>query len=691
MSSALCAEALEPRRERWLLAMSRGITLLMLVAFLAPASALGELQPASDEAVEATGNPELRERLARLTELSFADLLNVRISVASKRQEPSGDAPSVVAVSSSDEIKVFGDRNLRQTLSRMPGLYTGSSWFLWPQNTVSLRGDQQYQNRHTLLLINGRPARESHDGGKSHPIYLNFPVESLQRVEVIRGPGSVLYGTNAFTGVINLSLKEPPDEPTLQAQVRGGSFGHFDAAVHGGAKAGDFGFYGATRLMRAEGWNYPATDEVGQFRKDDYRQRSYAAVTHMNYRALKLDVFAEYGEDFAFGSAPNWSISPNHKNVNQRVFADLGYPIDLHENWRLDLHGTFNYMSNEFYGPGGKERPLSTDFLGEATLFGKPIRGLNLVFGFLKEYQRSAKTGGAALPAKYSLSPHSAYAQVDYLLTEHLSIPSTKVKLIFGTQWNKPENQDSDFIFRVGTVATFKDDFGLKLLRAEAYRSPSGVEQFLDVPVAVGNPDLGPETITTYDAQLFYRRERTEAALTYFHNTIEDIIISGPGGSGGRFTVINRGQQKFWGLEFEGRHFFSPHFFVSGSVAYQKNKEDDSIVPSTFPKVVGKAAIAYQGARWSPSVSYELSTKPRSLPGADPVNPEPKALHLVTANVECEVSDLLRMERGSAVLIARIENLLDQEIDYPEFWRRNINSLPGGPGVAFYGGLRVGF
>ncbi|PCJ36410.1 MAG: hypothetical protein COA99_13265, partial [Moraxellaceae bacterium] len=194
-----------------------------------------------------------------LLKYSVQELLTV--TVASKREETIYNAPAVLSVTSDKEIGLFNDRNLKQTLSRMPGIYTGGSFYLWPQNMASVRGDLQYQNNHTLILVNGRPARESHDGGKNHPFYLNFPVESLQRVEVIRGPGSVLYGSNAFTAVINLKLKEAPDTPTLQVDASAGSFGHKNAVVHGGAKSGDFGFYTALRLENIEGWPYEGTDE----------------------------------------------------------------------------------------------------------------------------------------------------------------------------------------------------------------------------------------------------------------------------------------------------------------------------------------------------------------------------------------------------------------------------------------------
>lgn len=141
-------------------------------------------------------------------DMSLEDLLSVEIVTASKKAESLSDAPGVVTVITAGEIRAFGATNLMDALQRVPGLQPISS-HLFVQNVASMRGDlMTHTDNHVLILLDGRPVREGLLGGTNSPVYTGFPIDMIERVEVIRGPGSVLYGTNAFTGVVNIITKK---------------------------------------------------------------------------------------------------------------------------------------------------------------------------------------------------------------------------------------------------------------------------------------------------------------------------------------------------------------------------------------------------------------------------------------------------------------------------------------------------
>lgn len=101
-----------------------------------------------------------------LFDMSIEELLEIEVSVASKKPESTVEAPGIVVVVPKDEIELYGDRNLHQLLQRQPGVYTRGS-YLYPHNMASFRGDMPtHLDLHTLLLINGRPIRNSSYGGK---------------------------------------------------------------------------------------------------------------------------------------------------------------------------------------------------------------------------------------------------------------------------------------------------------------------------------------------------------------------------------------------------------------------------------------------------------------------------------------------------------------------------------------------
>jgi outer membrane receptor for ferrienterochelin and colicins len=105
-------------------------------------------------------------------EMSIEKLLDIEVTVASKKSEPTVETPGVVVVVPRNEIELYGDRNLHQLLQRQPSVYTRGS-YLYPHNLASFRGNMAtHLDLHTLLLINGRPIRDSSFGGVNFPANL---------------------------------------------------------------------------------------------------------------------------------------------------------------------------------------------------------------------------------------------------------------------------------------------------------------------------------------------------------------------------------------------------------------------------------------------------------------------------------------------------------------------------------------
>ena len=157
------------------------------------------------------------------SEQEFNDLLEmdieelITISIASKREESIENAPGVISIITSDEIKLFGAQNLRDILNRQTNMLVVGS-HLFPDNQVSLRAAlSAIEDNQVLYLLNGRPFTNTLGGGVHMDIYFNFPIDIIDQIEIIRGPGSVLYGTNAFTGIINIKTKQERKSALLVA------------------------------------------------------------------------------------------------------------------------------------------------------------------------------------------------------------------------------------------------------------------------------------------------------------------------------------------------------------------------------------------------------------------------------------------------------------------------------------------
>jgi len=443
------------------------------------------------------------------------------------------------------------------------------------------------------------------------------------------------------------------------------------------------------RTSGQQGFSYSMVDDTGTYDSMNDRIKSVSATTHLERGGFTFDAFASNLEIFYIGVIPRWIASGHDMRVN-KFFGNLGYRTDLHDRMTLELNLTYNLQKTDFARIGlGDVDKNSEDWLGEATLFTNPLDNLNIVLGYLQEYQK--KIGGdesdPVVDPPYNVEPKSAYAQADYKIGK-------SIKLIAGTQWNKAAYGSTDLLSRFGIILTPYKKWGLKLLRGEAFRAPFALETSLaDMAVLIGNKDLEPEKIVTYDAQLFYHDEKNYAAITYFNSEIKNLIIRGPYPTPPPpRTFTNGGQQRFQGIELEAKRFLTPHWHMLGSFMHQENNQTSDIDYSVVPNDMFKFGTAYTWDWGSAALFYSFFSKPPRLATEVVVNPEPDAINLLSLNVRVDPSKWLDIPKGRSVLTFRVENLFDEDIYIPDFQRGgNPNSLPDGPGRTFYGGLTVYF
>jgi len=143
------------------------------------------------------------------------------VSIATGRRQPVSVAPSVASVITRDEIERMPANDLYDVLEGVPGIHVSrSSYRLFP--IISIRGIHTDKNPQVLMLVNGVPMTQVFQGDRGFSSHI--PLASIQRIEIIRGPGSALYGADAFAGVINIITRTPDEIDGTEVGVRRGSF-----------------------------------------------------------------------------------------------------------------------------------------------------------------------------------------------------------------------------------------------------------------------------------------------------------------------------------------------------------------------------------------------------------------------------------------------------------------------------------
>ncbi|MGH9594280.1 MAG: TonB-dependent receptor plug domain-containing protein, partial [Bryobacteraceae bacterium] len=193
-----------------------------------------------------------------LGSMSIEELLNLEVTSAAKKPEPLAKTAAAIYVINSDDIRRSGARNVPDLLRMVPGINVqqidASNW------AISARGlNGEYSNK-LLVLVDGRSVYSAEFSGVFWDAQ-DVLLEDIDRIEVIRGPGAALWGTNAVNGVINILTKNAADTQGGLLVTEGGSFGGEVAARYGG-KMGSRGFYSiyAKELGENPNQNGPGID-----------------------------------------------------------------------------------------------------------------------------------------------------------------------------------------------------------------------------------------------------------------------------------------------------------------------------------------------------------------------------------------------------------------------------------------------
>jgi outer membrane receptor for ferrienterochelin and colicin len=165
-----------------------------------------------------------------LKDLSLGELLDLEVTAATKtRGFSTRKAPSVIRVFTRRDLDQFAFQTIRDVLANVPGIqvqeYRGAHQAPW------IRGVKSRYNNKILWLIDGVPLRDSYYGHSSIDEIL--PLDMVERIEIISGPGSVLYGANAFAGVVSIVTRKAQDVGKGERAARA-SFGSYDTAEAAG-------------------------------------------------------------------------------------------------------------------------------------------------------------------------------------------------------------------------------------------------------------------------------------------------------------------------------------------------------------------------------------------------------------------------------------------------------------------------
>jgi len=524
-----------------------------------------------------------KDTIAKLQGLTLAELMEVKVITPSMREVSIQDAFGVVSTISSKEIEAFGASSLWEVLERATAVwYTFTSGI----HRVSIRsGDPNTSAMRTLMLIDGRPIRTSGGNISIYNPFFAFPLKRIDRIEIIRGPGSALYGTNALEGVINIITKKDSNTDK-KATLSIGSNELLQAEIQSSHQLGPWNFYGGVHYKDQEGWPYDVQipEPINLDTSHQVFEDTLAFQGGLSFKNLEINTYGGKTKQFAepFHFYPDLSY---HSEV---FMLDASYEHRLSDQFRLKTNLTNNRENFDWYINGAIPLSVHTnDYLLESTLYQEGNGNFSWLAGITYHWDSGRSTS------------HDAYSEEGYSLYFQSSLNlKGSIKGIVGGQYKAVRDGESAFVPRVGIIKKI-DNMGIKVFFSEAFRTPIFLERFIDTPdVQLGNPDLEFEKIKSLDVQLFWNCERAQVTMTAYKNKESKLIrllpdTEYPSYLLGRFS--NSGDLKTTGLELEANYSSQANWVVQSNIAYQENQEIDGHKhPTQVPKIQAKLGLIHQ-------------------------------------------------------------------------------------------------
>jgi outer membrane receptor for ferrienterochelin and colicins len=604
-------------------------TLAALLIFAAPIPL-----PAQDPVRVAQAEPGLEDLL---------EILQEETEVASKTRMNADFVPGIVTVLHGADLEALGVETVWEALSLVPGLQATRDRDGLP--SVAVRGiDFPFNSGNLKVLVNGVPL--SRDNGGVNGIVLLTPVQQVDRIEVIRGPGSVVHGDFAFMGLVNVVTRAQG----TRAWLRGGGQ---DAISAGGTVSGTTG--GFELSFGAAGWRShdPALADplVG------HEDRGFATLL------ARRGGFALLGEAIArdldpVGTTNTVNGAQEHWAVDARYGRALG-PV------HLDGHATLR--NNDFRTPGnsfeGDVRELGLDASGRA--------GAHEWLAGAAFQQSAIDTALFRRPAAANRPPtvvevRDQRREVWSLLAQDRFDATKEVSVTAGVRFDDDSNVGSRLTPRAAFVWRISERHILKAQHAEGFRPPTFFELYGATGTAATDIDF--EVNATTELNYVHRRPRSLFRGTAFRTRLRDMIfVSGPQ----RFS--NSAEARAYGLELEWEQQLGSRVRMLANVSLVDEEENRNLARTTFTSPVTAPVVGNVAVLFRPT--------PRALLTARLNHVGDRSDNEATAGWDVlDVSALVQdvVARGIGLRLG-VKNVLDDEVRYVVALPNGVqrNTFPG--------------
>jgi len=431
--------------------------------------------------------------MAEETEISFT--LDEIVVTASKYQEKLSETPVSVEVIDEEEIKQKNAQNVADLLRDIAGVDINDYGGLVGSKKISIRGANP---KHVLVLIDGQEMNNPLDGAVD---LSQLSIEQIERIEVLRGSASVMYGANALGGVVNIITKDATEESKTIVKL---GYGSYDSQtynlIHRG-KVERLGYNLSISKKKSDGdRDNSGLDQQNIFAKFSLDLSDYSDIT-LSLQDINSD---KEQPGSIIDPRPDAKQKDSDTNINlqwKRQTESSDMKISFYNN----NHDMIYDDPDDSWSPHNENYSKKKGIEFNTTNY---YQNHSLIYGLQLEEERLK---GSTVGKQNNLN-RVVFVQDDWQVNKPL-------KFTVGARYDQYESYDSNFSPRIATVYTINSKVNIHASVEEAYVTPT----LSDLAYA-GKEGIDPESAVVYETGVRFRDKGIKGELNYFKKDIDDLI-----------------------------------------------------------------------------------------------------------------------------------------------------------------------
>ena len=687
--------------------LSRKIILVFLLTFLISTISVSQQKDSSN-----------------LQDYSLYELLNLEVLTPSKTSLRQIETPASVNVLTALEISDLNFNTLEEVLEYIAGLSSvtaeGNVF-----TTTTIRGNTLTNyNNNTLLLFNGTPIYNPYHG--SFNLY-TIPLSSIDKIEIVKGSNSVLYGTNAINAVINIIPKQASDQEPNKSQmsIKYGSFFTNKISLSKLYKKDDLtmSIFGDGYFTAGQALTYFDERNGSTFQmKKKIRTLNIASVASYKNLNMQFQFYNSHQNNIDENSQPpvffpdgsdTFTLFWPQQSEEYQLVTSVGYERVINPNISLTARSSYQnwqlakeeWTGQKQYSSNGAYNELEFDIDPTENWNNKVGISYNHYLGWRDRFRIKNNVTQEYVdvePNKIATDDYAFYLNGNFK-------PVGRLNFYYGGRYyvsNYDNNINENFSPRLALVYNLKENIYVKALYGNSFRVPSYFEKASVIPSIMGNKSLDPESSTSYELILAGTGKALNWDVNIFYTIIENkiarLVATAEDSIALGLPFIpkqifkNTGEYNFVGLEANLKYVVNNKLygFVNYSYVDVTNKHNNPDIIGDDPWFYNHMVALGINYRLMKSLSLHTSVKSLSEWGFGKVGGVDYTASESSLVANIRLNYYLVKDNDNVKIQFLVDNIFNEDIYRPEIAARKIDTAPQQPyniGRKFYAGISFDF